>query len=232
VLIGQAFALTNGNWGAAFAPSLLVTVITSGRFGTFWLVREIVVLLALRLAFYHLQLRGRSPRLNALLLWSNVILSLALFLAIALSSHAAATTPNKLLLALLSDWLHLVAAALWVGGMLFIATSYLPVLRKHTLPAQARSLVTLLPLYSPLALAGVLLMAVTGPLSATVQLTSWEQLFLTTYGRALVVKVLLVGGLLITSAVHVFLLRPRLKKRIPQVCVCNRSPPENRTGAG
>ena len=55
-------------------------------------------------------------------------------------------------------------------------------------------------------------MAVTGPFSATVQLTSWEQLLTTAYGRALVVKILLVGALLLTSAIHVLLLRPRLKK--------------------
>jgi len=55
-------------------------------------------------------------------------------------------------------------------------------------------------------------MAVTGPFSATVHLTSWDQLLSTAYGRALVVKVLLVGGLLLTSSIHVLLLRPRLSK--------------------
>ena len=212
VLIGQALAVTNGNWAAAFAPSLLGTLITSGRFGVFWLVREIIVLLALRLALYPIQLRGRAPRLNTLFLWLNVVLSLVLFLALALSSHAAATTPDKLIYALLADWLHLVAAAFWVGGILYIAASYLPILRKQALLAQARALTTTLPYYTPWALAGVIIMAVTGPFGATVQLSSWAQLFATAYGRALVVKVLLVGGLLITSAVHVLLLRPRLKK--------------------
>jgi copper transport protein len=55
-------------------------------------------------------------------------------------------------------------------------------------------------------------MAVTGLFSATVHLPSWVQLLSTAYGRALVVKVLLVGGLLLTSALHVLLLRPRLKR--------------------
>jgi len=77
---------------------------------------------------------------------------------------------------------------------------------------RTRSLVTVLPYYSPWAIAGVVILAVTGPFSATVHLTSWEQLLSTAYGRALVVKVLLVGGLLLTSAIHVFLLRPHLKK--------------------
>lgn len=212
VLIGQAFALTNGNWGAAFAPALLGTVISSGRFGVFWLVREIIILLALRLALYPIQLRKKSPQLNTILLWLNVILSQILFLTISLSSHAAATTPDKLIYALIADWLHLVAAAFWVGGMLYISMSYIPVLGKKERAIQARALTTTLPYYTPWALTGVIILAVTGPLNATVELSSWEQLFSTAYGWALVVKVFLVGGLLLTSAVHVFLLRPRLKK--------------------
>src|SRR5258708_28954570 len=96
--------------------------------------------------------------------------------------------------------------------MLYITASYLPVQRKLPIPERARSLVTVLPYYSPWAIAGVVILAVTGPFSATVHLTSWEQLLSTAYGRALVVKVLLVGGLLLTSTIHVLLLRPRLKK--------------------
>jgi len=45
-----------------------------------------------------------------------------------------------------------------------------------------------------------------------VHLTSWEQLATTAYGQALLVKVLLVGAMLVTSAFHVFWLRPRLKQ--------------------
>ncbi len=95
---------------------------------------------------------------------------------------------------------------------MFIATSYLPVLRRSIVAERARSLVTVLPYYSPWAIAGVIIMAVTGPFSATIHLASWEQLLSTAYGRALVVKILLVGALLLTSAYHVLLLRPRLRK--------------------
>ena len=55
-------------------------------------------------------------------------------------------------------------------------------------------------------------MAVTGPFSATFRLSSWDQFLTTAYGRTLVIKILLVGGLLLTSAIHVGLLRPRLRK--------------------
>ncbi len=223
VLLGQAVNLTGGNFGTAFAPALLGGLITSGRFGTFWLVRVIVIVLAARVALYRLQLYRlqREPRLGfakVFLPWANLVLGLALFIAIAMSSHAAAVSPNVVVYALVVDWLHLVAAALWVGGMLYIATTYLPILRRHSVAERARSLVTVLPYYSPWAVAAVILMAVTGPFSATVHLASWEQLLTTAYGRVLVVKILLVGGLLLTSAVHVLLLRPRLRKEYKKYC--------------
>jgi copper transport protein len=210
VLIGQAITVTGGNWGTAFAPTLLVTLSTSGHFGLIWLIREIVLVLALSLAWYQWRARWRSPRFTTVLSWIHLLVGLAFFLALTLSSHASAVGPGKVIVVLIADWLHLIAAALWVGGMLYLALSYLPVQRKQSIAAQAHALTTVLPAYSPWAVVGVIMMAITGPLSATVHLTSWEQALTTAYGRALIVKVMLVGGLLLTSAIHVLLLRPRL----------------------
>jgi copper transport protein len=212
VLVGQALTVTEGNWGKAFAPTLLITLCTSGRFGLFWRVRSVVLVLALPLALLQWRTGRRSPRFTTMLSWIHLLFGLAFFGALTLSSHAAAASPEKVLMALVADWLHLVAAALWVGGMLYLALSYLPAQHKQSIATQARGLTTVLPLYSPWAVVGVIIMAVTGPLSATVHLTSWEQLFATTYGLALVVKGCLVGGLVLTSAIHVLLLRPRLQK--------------------
>ncbi len=219
VLLGQAMSITGGNFAAAFAPTLLGALVTSGSFGAFWLMRMIVILLAMGLSLYRLQVYrlrpGTRPRLaSSFTLWANLVLGPALFIAIAMSGHAAATSGNTRVYALAVDWLHLVAATLWVGGMMFIPTSYLPILRRSPVAERARSLVTMLPYYLPWAVAGVIIMAVTGPFSATVHLTSWEQLLSTTYGRALVVKILLVGALLLTSAIHVGLFRPHLKKEV------------------
>ncbi len=218
VLLGQALTVTGGNIANAFAPTLLASLVINGRFGTFWIMRVIVIVLALRLSLYQLQLyrsrRSLPRRVTTILPWANLLLGLALFIAMTMSSHASAVAGSTGVLALVVDWLHLVAAALWVGGMLYIATCYLPVLRRSPIAERARSLVTVLPYYSPWALAGVVIMTVTGPLNATIELNSWEQLFATAYGRTLVVKVLLVGALLLTSAVHVLLLRPGLKKEV------------------
>jgi copper transport protein len=212
VLVGQAVNITGGNWAGAFSPSLLASLATSGRFGTYWLMRELVIIVAIIFSLYMLWRKQRPQLINRLLPLINLFLGLALFIAITMSGHAAAASSNILVYSILVDWIHLVAAALWVGGMMYIATIYLPVLGKYSLVERTRSLLTILPYFSPLAVAGVLLMAVTGPFSATFRLNSWDQFLTTTYGRALLVKIVLVGGLLLTSAIHVGLLRPRLRK--------------------
>ncbi len=212
VLLGQALNFTGGQWGPAFAPTLLSNLATSGRFGPFWMMREIVIGAALLLSLYMPFFKHRPKVINSILPWANLILGLALFIAITMSSHAAAVSKSVVFYAVPIDWLHLLAAAFWVGGMMYIATTYLPVIHRAPIAEQARSLITTLPYYTPWAIVGVAIMAVTGPFSATFHLISWAQFITTAYGRALMVKILLVGALLTTSAIHVGVLRPRLKK--------------------
>ncbi len=238
VLLGQAINLTGSQWASAFSLSVLGGLITSGSFGPYWLMREIVIALAILLALLlppdwpinrrwaakeligapqaplrPLRLFKQRPQaVNKLLPWANLILGLALFIAITMSGHAAAVSKSIVVYAIVIDWLHLLASALWVGGMMYVATIYLPTIRRGSIAERAQSLITVLPYYTPWALIGVLIMAITGPFSATFHLSSWDQFLTTAYGRALTVKILLVGALLITSAIHVLLLRPRVAK--------------------
>jgi len=212
VLIGQALNLTGGDLAQAISPTVFIGLATSGRFGIYWMMREVVILLAMILALYMLLQQQRSRITRNVLPIANLVLASALLIAITMSGHAASVNPNIVSYAIIIDWLHLLAASLWVGGMIYIATNYLPVLKPLHIPQQARSLVTVLPYFSPLAIAGVLIMSVTGPFSAAFHLTSWQQFLSTAYGRALLVKIALIGGLLLTSAIHVGILRPRLKK--------------------
>jgi copper transport protein len=212
VLIGQALNLSGGDLPSAISPTLLVELATSGRFGIYWIMREVVILLAMILALYMIFQQQRSRITKTVLPIANLVLASALLIAITLSGHAAAVNPNIVSYAIVIDWLHLLAASLWVGGMMYIATNYLPVLKRLHIPQQAHSLITVLPYFTPLAIAGVVSMSITGPFSATFHLTSWQQFLSTAYGRALLIKIALISVLLVTSAIHVGILRPRLKK--------------------
>jgi Putative copper export protein len=213
ILIGQAFSLVSGSWWQAFSPMLLYGLVAHSDFGLFWILRQVIVLLALAITLATMRMsRGREKPLNEGMAWLYFILSLGLLCAVTLSGHAAAARSNVIVLAVLSDLLHLLAASLWIGGMFYIALVYLPLLDRYPVLSRTRSLLAVLKHYSPLAFAGVALMAASGPLNATVRMDSWSELLATAYGRALVVKILLVCLLLLVSAYHVFLLRPRLAK--------------------
>ncbi|GER87083.1 copper resistance protein [Dictyobacter vulcani] len=212
VLIGQGLALSDGSWSQALLPATLQGLVLHSRFGTYWLLRLAVLALALLLAVFAALKRQRPRAIDSTLSWINLILALALLIAVTLSGHAAAVNGDLQIFAILGDWLHLLAAALWVGGMLYLALIYLPILHSTTLPSRSRILLSTLAHYSPLALAGVIIMAVSGPFNAVVHMDTFSQLITTAYGRALSVKTLLVIALLVTSSLHVFVYRPRLKK--------------------
>ncbi|HZR40152.1 MAG TPA: copper resistance protein CopC, partial [Ktedonobacteraceae bacterium] len=151
VLIGQGLTITGGNWGQVLSFSLLDGLVSNGRFGTYWTMREVVILLAFGLSLYTvLMLRlGRLPRFaNTILPWINLVLGLALLIAVTLSGHAAATSSSILVYAVLADWLHLLAASLWIGGMMYLASVYLPVLKGRPLLERTRALLTTLPQFS------------------------------------------------------------------------------------
>jgi copper transport protein len=212
VLIGEAISLTSDQSGQVMTPRLFLGLITQGQFGTFWLMREVVVLLALALALYLFFSRQRPGWVNALHPWLNLVLGLALITAITLSGHASAVSKSLVTYSVLSDWLHLLAASLWVGGMFYIATTYLPTIPHLDLGRRTYSLITTLALYTPLAITGVVVMAASGPFNTAVHMDSWTQLLSTAYGRTLIVKIALVVAMLVTSATHVVIIRPRLKK--------------------
>ncbi len=212
VLLGQALLLTNGQITPAFSLTLLVGLVSTGNFGTYWLLRQLVVVLALCITLVVLITKQLPKAVMEVFVWANLLLGLALLIALTLSGHAAAISGNLAVFAVLSDWLHLLAASLWIGGMMYVATTYLPILRHVAVKTRVESLLTVLPRYSPLAIAGVVIMTVTGPFNATTRMTSFTQLLSTAYGRVLIVKVLLVAALLLTSAYHVCILRPRLNK--------------------
>lgn len=214
VLIGQTLGVTDGQLIPAMNPALLAGLVTQGHFGTYWIAREVLCIAAIALSIAGMLARGRVRGLTQLLPWLQFVITLFLLAAVTLSGHAAATNNDIVVYAVLIDFLHLTAAALWIGGMIYISVVYLPVLKRYPLLPRTRSLLTVLSHYSPLAFVGVGIMAITGPLNATTRMSGLNQLFSTIYGRALIVKVLLVGALLITSALHVLLMRPRLKRSL------------------
>ncbi len=138
--------------------------------GVLQVVRDIPHLPAQLLAGWH-----RSSWVGR----AQVLLGVALLVAFAFSGHAAAVLPSELGFSIGVDLLHLVGNAAWVGGLLYIGVVLVPSLRRLGTSTRARGLVRGLPAFSVLAATSAVVLAATGPLNATVHMTSWQQ-FLTT----------------------------------------------------
>jgi copper transport protein len=134
--------------------------------------------------------------------WLALAMSLALVSGLSLSGHQA-TEPNATWLAELADWLHLVAASIWVGGVVtlaFLVWPIAPSLRRRAFLGFARLAVVL-----------VGAMVVAGAYLALVRLPELGDLWETQYGRILLLKLGIVALALAWGAVHHFVVRPRLE---------------------
>jgi putative copper export protein len=129
-------------------------------------------------------------------------LSLVLASGISLSSHQA-TLPDASKASELADWLHLVSAAVWVGGLAalaFVVWPSAPGLRARAFLGFARI---------ALGLVGVMVLA--GVYLAVVRLPALSDLWESEYGRLLLVKLVIVALALSWGALHHFVVRPRLE---------------------
>jgi len=124
--------------------------------------------------------------------WATLLTAAALF-TFAASSHAAAASGSAWAIA--ADFAHLIAAAVWAGGLIFLALLLLQLHRRKAEPDPDR-MVPLLKRYSLSAQVAVFLLALTGLLSSFVQLPSAASLFATTYGRVLLIKLIIVAAIL------------------------------------
>jgi copper transport protein len=134
--------------------------------------------------------------------WPALLLSLALVSGLSFASHQA-TEPNSSWLSEIADWLHLVAACVWVGGVATLAFCVWP------LASEVRRRAFLG--FSQLAAVLVGVMVLAGAYLALVRLPEASDLWNTHYGRLLLLKSALVVVGLSWGGFHHTFVRPRLE---------------------
>jgi copper transport protein len=120
------------------------------------------------------------------------------------AGHAAQTSPRGLTLAF--DWLHLAAGSIWLGGLmgLLVLWRSLPVGRRVS------GLSVVVPRFSNVALAAVVLLGVAGVGEAVDHLPAVDALWATGYGVAILVKTGLLGAALVLAAGNLLSSKPAL----------------------
>jgi copper transport protein len=138
------------------------------------------------------------------------IVALALAVTPALAGHARTQSPVALLVP--ADIVHVVAMSAWLGGLAFLLVA-VPAATRALEPAdRTRLLCATLSRFSPLALASVLALALTGTVQAIVEVGTLHALTGTAFGRAVLIKAVLLLVLIGFGAVNRRRVVPRLRR--------------------
>lgn len=183
--------------------------VLSNDWGQRFIQRQVVLagmIVAIGLAHY-LWRRDRDGLGDAAVLVA-LVGGAAYVLLIALVSHGDAL-PGKFW-AVSADFLHILAASVWIGMLAQLA--WLLVWLRQDMPPNARTTLQAshLQCFGVIAATSVIILLATGVANAVAEIPDWSSLIDTAYGRALLVKLGILGALLLAAATNAFYLRPRI----------------------
>ncbi len=116
----------------------------------------------------------------------------------------------------LLTWIHLISAAIWVGGSLFIGIVFSPLLKtmSNSIEDRLQIMIKVGKRFNKIAVPSLIILMGTGLYNSYVLLSKPELLVATSYGTYLIIKIILVITLIITYAVHVRIIRKDVEEKI------------------
>ncbi len=193
---GSAFVLP---WNPAINRLLFAT-----KYGALWLGRFVLILIVARFLLPATTHRAR---------WLAFTATLIILFTFSLNSHAAAEP--RPFFPILADWVHLLGASVWVGGLVYFVGG-LWAMREMAPLARTRLTARLIPRFSALAMVSVGVIGLTGVYSAYLRVGSVDALFSTLYGRVLIVKTLLFLPMFLLGAINLLNTSPSMRRAAEQ----------------
>ena len=113
-------------------------------------------------------------------------------------------------------WIHLICSAIWVGGSLFIAIVFAPILKSimPTIEDRIHTMVKVGRRFNKIAIPALIILIVTGIWNSHQLLSRPDLLLSTNYGVILIIKIFVVFALLCSYAVHVRIIRKDVEEKI------------------
>ncbi len=213
-LLFKAAAMADTPLLGAANGDILTAVISSSQYGRMWAVGFVVTLVS-GIVFWLYRSIWTAPQdisKSALLLYLGSALGAVLFFSVSNSGHAAAVTEWKAV-ALGSDVLHLMATAIWVGGLIYLVL-LMRSLSAAEPPLRAQLLGKVIPRFSRMAQFCVLTIVLTGAYTTWIHMPSWSAFVTTWYGWTLLTKIFLVLPLLAIGGVNLLVIKPQLAKSL------------------
>jgi len=113
-------------------------------------------------------------------------------------------------------WIHLISAAIWVGGSLFIGIVFSPLLKTMTnsLEERMQIMIRVGRRFNKIAVPSLIILMATGLYSSHILLGKPELLIATSYGIFLIIKIFLVIALIAIYIIHVRVIRKDVEDKI------------------
>jgi copper transport protein len=140
--------------------------------------------------------------------WLAFWLASAILLVISIGSHAAAEP--RPVLPVLADWLHLLGASVWTGGLLNFVVGLRDV-RQLSEPQSTQLTARLIPRFTRIALPSVAILAASSLYSLYLRVGSLNALANTFYGNTILGKIALFLPLLVLGAINFLAVTPRMR---------------------
>lgn len=171
----------------AFNGEQLDTLIRETVWGAGWILQAVATL-----AYFIGLMVARAPYGRATGWMGAAIAALLLAAVPALSGHAAATE-RMTAVAIVSDWLHVLGAGVWLGTLATVLLAGFPAAAFADEGQGSLAFARIVRGFSPVALVGAGIAGVTGIVNSLFHLTAVHQLWSMWYGRMLVLKLLLLA---------------------------------------
>ncbi|MGE6632037.1 copper resistance protein CopC [Bacillus sp. NPDC077027] len=201
----QTKSAANVSFLQALQPSLLKETLVSTSGGTLWLfLMSTFILLSIWTV-----IAIKKGSYTSFKVWMMPLLLFLVLLWLKAQIGHPAATENKILTTSL-DFIHLVSASVWVGGLTAIVLLLLKKLSHEQQPLMRETLSA----FTPTALIAVGLIVFSGFVNAIFILQSFDALFHSAYGRTFLIKLGLFVIMGIIGLVHYLILRWKKGKNL------------------
>jgi putative copper export protein len=186
--------------------SMLPIIILRTHYGHLWVARP-VALAALWIGWWAGRKRLDSRAISLFMLCAGVAI------AITRSASGHAADGSYVSLPVLMDWLHLLSASVWGGGLMALSIVVIPKIIKLT-EQQGLLIAYVVRRFSTLAGITLCAILITATYNAWIQVGSYRALLQTSYGQIVIVKILLLFMLIILGASNRYIRIPHLHNSV------------------
>lgn len=201
LLIGRTLEMSRQ--GLSQVGHWLPLVLHETPFGHTWLWRPLMIVL-----LWAVWVVGRRPRRGKAAAALMFLLVAVIAFTRSATGHPADFGPWGF--AEWVDWVHLLATAVWAGSVLIMTITIFPALPDPRIKANARAL--LISQLSSVATLALIAIVITGVWSAHRYVAHWHNLWYSSYGHILLIKIAFVLAALSLGAINRFFYVPQIRR--------------------